>query len=181
MPELNPGDVAQYTSGRLAAGDAETQRLLSFGLAAARRFCGWHVTGVREDDEVTIDGPGSALLVLPTLRLVALTGVVEHGLALDVALDLHVSARGLVRKRSGMCWSAHYGAITVTMNHGFDDAPDFNAAVLSFIDRMSYAPDGGRPKGVGPFQYDSEAMAAASAFSAVERSLLEQYRLESAP
>lgn len=181
MPELTAEDVERYTSGRLDKTAAETQRLLSVGLTVARRFCGWHVTGVREDDEVTIDGPGSALLVLPTLCLVTLTGVVEHGVALDVALDLHVSARGLVRKRSGACWSAHYGAITVTMDHGFDQAPDFNAAVLSFIDRMSYAPDGGRPKGVGPFQYDPEAMAAASAFSAIERSMLEQYRLEAAP
>ncbi|MEV5360582.1 hypothetical protein AB0K45_09585 [Micrococcus luteus] len=181
MADLTPDAVAAYTSGRLAADDAETQRLLSAGLAAARRFCGWHVTGVREDDEVTLDGPGGELLVLPTLHLVELTGVVEHGVALDVDTDVHVSARGLVRKRSGACWSRHYGAITVTMNHGFDDAADFNAAVLSFVDRSSYAAAGGRRKAVGPFQYETEAMAGASAFSTVERSLLEQYRLESAP
>lgn len=130
---------------------------------------------------MTIDGPGSALLVLPTLRLVDLTGVVENGVTLDVAADLYVSARGLVRKRSGARWSEHYGAITVTMDHGFDTADDFNAAVLSLIDRSSLAAAGGRPIAVGPFRYDSEVMAAGSAFSVVERSLLEQYRLESAP
>lgn len=181
MAEPTPDDVAQYTSDRLDADADETQRLLSTGLTAARRLCGWHVTGVREDDEVTIDGPGSALLVLPTLRLVELAGVVEHGVALDVETDLYVSTRGLVRKRSGARWSQHYSSITVTMTHGFDEAPDFNAAVLSFVDRSSYAADGGRRKAVGPFQYEPEAMAAASAFSAVERSLLEQYRLEAAP
>lgn len=147
--------------------------------AAARRFCGWHVTGVIEDDEVTIDGPGSPLLVLPTLRLIELTGVVEDGTALNVA-DLHVSARGLVRKKSGAWWSGLYGSIVVTMTHGFsdEDAADFNSAVSSFAERNEA---GDRPRVVGPVQWDSVAMAAASAFSVVERSLLEQYRLESAP
>lgn len=179
MADLTADDVAQYTSGRLGAGDTETQRLLTAGLTAARRFCGWHVTEV-EDDEVTVDGPGSGLLVLPTLRLVELTGVVEHGVALDPATDLHVSARGLVRKKSGACWSGHYGAITVTMTHGFEKADDFDSAVLSFVDRSSLASEGGRERVIGPFQYDTEVMDANSAFSVVERSLLEQYRIEAA-
>lgn len=155
--------------------------------SAARRFCGWHVTPVREDDEVTIDGPGSPLLVLPTLRLVELTKVVENGVELDVDNDLFVSARGLVRKRSGACWAANYGAIVVTMTHGFptdvdaDDklptAAEFNAAVTSYAARSAAS----KFRAIGPFQYDTQSMAAGSAFSVVERSLLEQYRLESAP
>jgi hypothetical protein len=180
MAELTPDDVAQYTSNRLAADADETVRLLSAGLTAARRFCGWNVTAVT-DNEMTIDGPGALLLVLPTLKLVELTGVVEDGVELDVETDLYVSSRGLVRKRSGLYWSSHYGAITVTMDHGFAAADDFNAAVLSYIDRSSWAGTGGRVNAVGPFKYDPEAMAAASAFSVVELSLLEQYRLESAP
>lgn len=179
MADLTPEDVERYTSGRLGKDADETKRLLSAGLTAARRFCGWHVTGVREGDEVTVDGPGSPLLALPTLRLVELTGVVESGVALDVGMDLHVSSRGLVRKRSGARWSEHYGSITVTMNHGFADADDFNAAVLSFVDRASLAATGGRPNVIGPVQWPLEALANGSAFSVVERSLLEQYRLES--
>lgn len=152
--------------------------------SAARRFCGWHVTPVRED-VVDLDGPGSGLLVLPTLRLVALTKVVENGVELDVN-DLFVSARGLVRKRSGAWWSGNYGAIVVTMTHGFPDtvdaddklpnAAEFNAAVVSIAERSAA---GRRPNVVGPVQWPVEQMAAA--FSVVERSLLEQYRLESAP
>jgi hypothetical protein len=179
MADLSPATVERYTSGRLAADAKETKRLLSAGLSAARRFCGWHVTYI-EDDEVTLDGPGTPLLVLPTLRLVELTSVVENDVELDVATELHVSPRGLVRKRSGAYWSGNYGAIVATMAHGFDAADDFNAAVLSFVDRTSLAATGGRPKVVGPFQYDSEAMADGSAFSVAERSLLERFRLESA-
>lgn len=169
MPDPTPEDVAR---------------------SAARRFCGWHVTPVRVDDEVTLDGPGSAVLVLPTLRLIELTGVVENGVELDVDTDLYVSARGLVRKRSGVWWPRNYGSIVVTMTHGFgpvdeDDedethnADDFNAAVSSIAER--FANDGPKPRVVGPFQWDSQAMADGSAFSVVERALLEQYRLESAP
>lgn len=179
MADLTAASVERYTSGRLTADATETKRLLSAGLTAARRFCGWHVTGVLDDDEVTLDGPGSPLLVLPTLRLVELTSVVENGVELDVSTELHVSARGLVRKRSGAYWSGDYGSVVVTMTHGFEDADDFNAAVLSFVDRSSLTATGGRAKVVGPFQYDAETMAAGSAFSVVERSLLEQYRLES--
>lgn len=179
MAELTPDDVERYTSGRLGKTAAETLRLLSFGLTAARRFCGWVVT-YTEADVVTLDGPGSTLLALPTLRLDKVTEVVENGVTLDVA-TLEVSPRGMVRKPGCGFWSDRFGAIKVTMDHGFEDADDFNAAVLSFVDRSSFAAAGGRYKAIGPFQYDTAAMAAGSAFSVVERSLLEQYRLESAP
>lgn len=160
--------------------------------SAARRFCGWHVTPIREGDEVTLDGPGSPLLVLPTLRLIELTAVVENGVALDVDTDLFVSARGLVRKRSGAFWSRDFGSIVVTMTHGFPDdvdaddkepnAADFNAAVASIAGRSPLAATTeGRVKAVGPFQYYDEAMAGESAFTVAERALLEQYRLECAP
>lgn len=146
--------------------------------SVARRFCGWHVTPVHTAEVVTLDGPGSPLLVLPTLRLVEVVEVVENGVPVNVA-DLHWSTRGLVRKKSGALWSRNYGAIVVKMTHGFEenDALDFNAAVLSYAERS----DGDKPRVVGPFQWDTKPMAPGSAFSVAERSLLEQYRLESAP
>lgn len=178
MPELTPADVEQYTRKRLDKTDAETARLLAVGLSAVRQFCGWHVTPVRENHEVELDGPGGRLLALPTLRLVTLTEVTEDGKTLDVS-GLYVSKRGLVRKKSGGFWSPHYGAITVTMDHGIEDADAFNAAVLSFIDRMSKAPTGGDPIAVGPFRWAEQKTVSRSAFSATELAILEQYRLES--
>jgi len=97
-------------------------------LAAARRYCGWVVTPP-ETVTITVDGPGGHLLSLPTLQINTLTSVVEDGVTLDVN-DLHVSkGSGLVRKKSGGCWSSKLGSIVVTMTHGFDEAPDFDAAV----------------------------------------------------
>lgn len=172
MPELTAAAVEQYTQGRLISGEAETARLLAEGLSAARRYCGWHVTPERED-VLTLDGPGGRLLRLPTLRLVELTGVTEDGVVLDVA-ELYVSPLGMVSKRWGGCWSSNFGAITVTMTHGFADAPDFYGAVLSAVDRASLAPAGGRLRAVGPFQYET-------ASTADERDRLDLYRLERTP
>ncbi|MCV7358484.1 hypothetical protein [Mycolicibacterium fluoranthenivorans] len=179
MPELNAAAVEQYTQGRLHRDDLETLRLLPAGIAAARRYCGWHVSPVIDDDEITLDGPGGRLLTLPTLRLDELTKLTEDGIDLVLA-DLEISGKGMVRKRSGAYWTCRFSGLVVKMTHGFDDADDFNAAVLSWIDRSSMASVGGRPTVVGPFQYPSEAMAAGSAFSDVERSLLDKYRLEPA-
>lgn len=178
MPELTPADVEQYTRKRLDKTDAETERLLAAGLSYVRQFCGWHVTPVKTGHEVELDGPGGRLLALPTLKLIALAEVTEDGQPVDVS-SLYVSKRGLVRKKSGGFWSPHYGAITVTMDHGIEDADAFNAAVLSFIDRSSKAPTGGDPIAVGPFRWAEEKTVSRSAFSATELSILEQYRLES--
>ena len=177
MPELTPLAVERYTLGRLPEAEEETERLLAAGLAAARRFCGWHVAPSNVST-VTLDGPGDRLLVLPTLRLSALTSIKDGDVELTAA-DVHWSPRGLLRKKDGGYWSSEFGAIEVVMTHGFEDADDFNAAVLSYIDRSSYASSGGRARVIGPFQYETEKLAVASAFSDVERALLEQYRLES--
>ena len=96
-------------------------------LAAAQRYCGWIVTPPATVT-VTLDGPGGRVLSLPSLYVTDVSSVVEDGVDLDVS-DLLVSPTGLVRKKSGACWSSDLAAIEVTMTHGFDSAPDFDAAV----------------------------------------------------
>ncbi|OIN79805.1 hypothetical protein BMG05_16585 [Mycobacterium malmoense] len=134
---MTPDDVEQYTTGRLAASDPETARLLTTALAAARAYCGWRVTPVAVET-ITVDGPGSRLLSLPTLQLVELQAVTENGVELDID-ELHWSKAGLVRKKSGHRWSHRYDAITVTMNHGYDNAWGWQSAVLELIDRQAAA------------------------------------------
>jgi hypothetical protein len=139
MPELTVADVELFTNGRLLASSVETARMLARALAAARKYCGWHVTPVREDDEFTIDGPCSSRLFLPTRQLLDVIDVVEDQIILDVT-DLRWStSKGVVRKKSGANWSGFYNSITVTIDHGFAEAPDFNAAVLSMVDEMASA------------------------------------------
>lgn len=182
MPELTTADVASYTKGRLSAEDAETARLLAAALGAARRYCGWHVTPIAIDDVITLDGSGTTLLVLPTLRLTELTALTEDGIDVDIS-QISVSTRGLARKRQGYVgggagcyWTDQFGGITATMTHGFAEAPEWESAVLSFVERTAGGISVGREV-VGPFQFPS-ATAAGSVFSDAEKMLLDLYRLE---
>jgi hypothetical protein len=145
MPELTAADVELYTKGRLLSSGSdgvETTRILNRALAAARRYCEWHVTPVKAIHVVTLDGPCGRVLMLPTLRLApnGLTSVVEDGVTLNLA-DIRVSAGGPVRlrKKSRARWSSNYSSIVVTMTHGYleADAEDWRMAVLDAVDRFS--------------------------------------------
>lgn len=145
MPELALDDVRKF-SERLADFDDEPlQEMLDAALAAARRYCGWPVTPVVIDDELTVDGPGGRVLSLPTLNLITVTTVTEEGVALDVT-KLDVSRRkGTVQKRHfyhGGRWSHRNGSITVKITHGFTEAEaaDWRRAVLRLVDLMSLEP-----------------------------------------
>jgi len=167
MPELDTTIVEQYTQGRLLNDDPETERALAAALACVRRYCGWHVTPSRTET-ITVNGPNSPLLALPTLYLTALTAVTEDDVVLDTA-DLRWSVNGLIRKKTGAYWSSYYRSIVVTMTHGYDTAPDFDNAVLSALDRASF---GNARMVAGPFQYDPQGP------SEEEKYALEAYRIQ---
>lgn len=178
MPELTAVGVEEYTGGRLDRDDSETARMLRLGLSAARRRCRWHVYPMRVDEIVTLDGPAGRLLRLPTMRLVELTELTEDGTPVPLS-DIDVSKRGMVEKRSGAFWTRRFSGIVAKMTHGYgeDDIPeDFNSAVLSIIDRASFAPAGGRARVIGPFQYDIEK--AAGGWTEQERAWLDPFRIE---
>lgn len=154
MPELNADDVESFTKGRLKANDPETEKLLAAALNAARQHCGWHVNPIRIDDALTLDGPGSRILMLPTRRVVALTSITEDGVFIDPS-SVGWSAGGPpgalsrpvgVRKRSNGWWTSFYQSIEVVLTHGYDDteAADWRYAVLSMVDQMGQAQLSGR-------------------------------------
>lgn len=174
---LDVDALADYTQGRLSADDEQTERILARSLAEVRRWCGWHVTPVLEQ-ELILDGPGGPLLRLPTLRVVEIDTVTDDGTELDVD-TLEWSRTGMVRKPAGVSWTDRLSGISVALTHGFtaDEAADFEAAVFSIADRISQETVGGSPTVVGPFRWAADN--SGSAFTAGEQSILEQYRLES--
>jgi hypothetical protein len=148
MAELNADNVAEYTDGRLDAGDDEVVRMLAAALAVARQKAGWHVSPPKTET-MTIDGPGSRVLFLPTMKLNALTDITEDGVVLDPS-TVAISAgdgplmrrRVALRKRSGGWWTDEYSGIELTMNHGFTEtaAVDWRQGILAMVDQMSMLP-----------------------------------------
>jgi hypothetical protein len=182
---ITTADLETATKGRLAAADPETDRLLEVGLGIAQRYCGWHVTPERDHDIAVIDGDvrgGGLSLRLPTLRIGELYTVTEAGLELDLA-ELDWSTTGRLYKLGGGLWSTRPGAIVVDMRHGFDIAPAFESAVISYIARTSMSTaEGGRQRtAVGPFAYGVATLEEGSAFTAEECFALDLYKLEAYP
>jgi hypothetical protein len=158
MAELSVVDVEDFTSGRLSSDDPEVQRMLDAALVTARRYCGWAVTPVVANDAVTLDGPGSRILMLPTRKLVTLTSISENGTALSLA-SLSATPGGppgigsrpaAVRKvgggRAGW-WGTSYQSINVVMTHGYleAEAADWRYAVLSMVDQIGQVQRLGSP------------------------------------
>lgn len=105
-------------------------------LAAARRYCGWIVTPP-ETVTVTVDGPGRRPVLLRSLHVTNIVSVVEDGVTLDVA-DLRWSETGAVHKKHGF-WTCKPASIAVRFTHGYDEAPDFDAAVEQAAHTLSVA------------------------------------------
>ena len=144
MAELTAEDVEAFTNGRLVndGGGGEVTRMLNTALAVARRHVGWHVSPVREDDEIVLDGPGGRRLQLPTRNIGAIASIEEDGAVTDPALYVKsADVPGLVMRRSGR-WTCELSGITVTLDHGYteDEAADWRQAILTMVDQMSQVP-----------------------------------------
>lgn len=141
--ELTVDDVETFTGGRLSADNAETERLLDAAVAAARRYCGWHVCPVWASHQLVLDGVGGRVLRLPTKHLLAIDDLIEDGTSIDPD-TLHWSVEGTIRKPGGRVWTHLYRGVDVVITDGFteEEAADWRQAVLTMVDLMS---TGGRP------------------------------------
>lgn len=138
MGELAPEDVYNQTNGRVPndGADGKTAKMLAAALAAARGYCGWHVSPVKTET-VEDDGPGGNLLSVKTLKVVGTPTVTENGRTIDAAWSKR--APGCASKRNGGRWSGDFGAIEVTLTHGFaeEQAADWRDAICAMVEEMS--------------------------------------------
>jgi len=106
---------------------------------AVRRFCGWHVAPTITDTLV-LDGSGGREILLPSLRVVTLTSVLNDGQ--DVTASVDTSRAGILRLTTG-CWTDRLGRITVTLTHGYylDEVPEVAAVIAGVAKR---GPNSGR-------------------------------------
>lgn len=135
--ELTAADVAAYTKNRLDANDPETQRALNAALSTVRRYCGWHVTPV-VTETMMVDGTGQSDIILPTLYITSITSITDNDTAVDLTIvDWNNTEPGVLHRNDYTTWTCGLGKVVVELEHGFDDAYDFQQAVLEFIDRSS--------------------------------------------
>lgn len=152
MAEISGADLQAFTNGRLQSGNAEVLRMLAAALVVARRYTGWHVSPVRVADAITIDGPDSRILILPTRKIVTpngITSITEDGALLASGTYKFSAGDGpglsrpiAVRKVGGGYWSAEYASIAVVMDHGYTEAEaaDWRQAIMAMCDQMSLIP-----------------------------------------
>lgn len=138
MAELTPQDVYTHTGGRVPndGPTGKTAKRLAAALASARGYCGWRVSPV-EEETITLDGPGGQLLSVKTLKVVGMPTVTEDGRTIEARWS--AKAPGCARKASGGCWSGEFGAIEVTITHGFteEQAADWRDAICSMVEEMT--------------------------------------------
>jgi hypothetical protein len=147
--ELTAADVDSYTSGRLAASDPETTRMLAATLSAVRRDVGWHVSPVYTADVLTMNGPpragydwgygygggyggwgfgwggmSSHKLRVPTQKIVDLDSIIENGVTLDLT-KIVISAQDNWNRNCEILirhfghWTHRAAGIVITMDHGY--------------------------------------------------------------
>lgn len=135
--------------------------------AAVRAYCGWHVApSVAE--VVTVDGSGSRVQPLPTLRLTALASITNDGAAVT---DPEWSSAGMVRAPGCGVWTSRWRGVVATITHGYDECP---AEVLDVIKEM--VASGGRAGVAAVTNHDHSVTYDASTLDRRQRSVLDLYR-----
>lgn len=181
-PLATPAQLEAWTKGKVKAADLRVPDALAAVSRSIRNRAGWHIAPLVEGHVLELDGPGGLVLSLPSMRIKTLTSVTDDGAALDPATELRVSkSAGLVKKRSGAPWSAEYGAIAVTMDHGHEEAEDLVAMCLAIAARALSSPMGSTREQAGALSVNwsmvTQGVAGEIIPTSGERATMDAYRL----
>lgn len=176
-PFATPEDLATQLQRPVDRAAAEMR--LAEASSAIRQMCEWHIWPVLTET-LTVDGSGSELLALPTLRLVTVTAIAENSQVLDVS-TLEISGTGMIRRGNCRSWTSRFSGITTTIEHGHDEVPDWlRGVVCSVVGRVLDV-----PAGVTYEQSGSEAVSYVaidkSSFTGHELGLVHRLALEPSP
>lgn len=134
---------------------------------AVRDYCGWHIAP-SVTEEVTVDGSGGSIQILPTLRLTGITTITNDG---HVVVQPEWSRDGIVRG----CWTGKFRGVVATITHGYDACP---AEVFSVIREMI---DAQSRVGVSQVTNGSHQVSFEVSPDTRQRRILDRYRLEPQP
>ncbi|WP_328660373.1 hypothetical protein [Nocardia salmonicida] len=157
----------------LGDGDKVKAMRLDSVIQDIRDLCGWHIAP-SITETLTLDGPGRRTLLLPSLYVTAITAVTEDGTAVP-ADQFDWSEKGMLRHRSGL-WTDRWRGITVTLTHGYDQAPAGVIGVIADVvaDAMA-VPLGTVPEKMGPFEFGGGG----TAFKSHQLAVLYRYQATS--
>lgn len=112
---VNPSDLNGFP------GAPFSEQIVDSAVAELRREAGWHIApGITET--VVVDGSHTTVLLLPTLRLTAVTEVRDVSSDTPEALEQWRSIRrGALYRRCG--WPCGLEVVEVDMTHGFAETP----------------------------------------------------------
>lgn len=152
LPSFATVEQYEQATGRSPA-PAGAQEQLDAASAAIRRYCGWHIAPSVTADWI-VDGPGAALLVLPTLHLTDLSTVSETLGGTTTVLDpatVEWSATGVVRKRNSGYWTSQFRGVRATGTHGYDlvEVLDLVHLTIAVVARAEANPYGFTSQAVG--------------------------------
>lgn len=173
---LSAAEFSVGTGGKVAATDTRVPPLIAGATAAIRRYCGWHIAGLAEQ-EFTGDCDGSGLIVVPSMRVVSLVSLTVHGVELDVD-DVEWSHNGEIQVPS--C-APGFRAVTVTVEHGFESAPDVKQIIQQVVAVAISSPFGATREQAGQvaMQWATTAPGVSGGLSLLDRDFqtLDLYRL----
>jgi len=154
--------------------DRATATLCLQGASAlVRNYCRWSISQATET--FVVDGSGTELLSLPTLKLNTVTLTVD-GTLLD-ADTYQVASRGQIRRLDGI-WPCGLDNVSADTDHGYTIIPDdITLVVCSLASRYYSNPDSLRSKASGDDSRVFGAIVIASDFSELALQLLAPYRL----
>lgn len=115
MTELRP-ELQKFQS-------KSPKQALDAALATVQSYCGWHVGPSIAGATASVWSPGAGeAIFLPTLKLTAVTSVVQDSVTLDPATYTFESY-GTIRRTPGKFFSL-LSKVTVTFTHGYTTLPD---------------------------------------------------------
>jgi hypothetical protein len=154
--------------------------------AEVRAYCGWHIAPVRTDN-LTLDGPGGPLLVLPTLRVVSVASVAENGTTLGPEGYAWSAAGVLRRTSSSLSWSSWRGwtdalrGIAVSLTHGYDAMPLDVTAVIERLAARGMETQLYSQVGAVAYATGEDGLPATGSLTSLDRMVLDRYRLPPRP
>lgn len=168
IPSLLPVPAASLTiEDRLDAAERQI-----------RNYCGWHIAPVVTQDLV-LNGSGSQSIFVPSLKIVRVISCVADGHSLDPE-SLEWAEEGFLRRSCGT-WPDKLRSVRLTIEHGFEDAPDVAALIREVAERSMTAKGGRVREAAGGVSITNATVASGVAGGVVlmehEKVNLEPYRI----